>query len=227
LLHIGIMTIVRSRERPRFLGLISSALQTRAKAFIFLQDESLQFPAAHKARSNECQRERIKNCQLSRYAYRAEIRFFQFVCMRIRRERERERGGRRWGGGNVLEWSITCTGSAPRSRGGSPLSSGQYRLILRRRYRCRTKRTTIHRRALRGLPLARMRVRAISHYNLLLLQRRRHVETFMRLVLLYPPCGHECLDVRVNRYWLLVQSRKYTRFFSRCTVGAPLTGHSN
>jgi len=92
LLHIGIMTIVRSRERPRFLGLISSALQTRAKAFIFLQDESLQFPAAHKARSNECQRERIKNCQLSRYAYRAEIRFFQFVCMRIRRERERERG---------------------------------------------------------------------------------------------------------------------------------------
>jgi len=110
LLHIGIMTIVRSRERPRFLGLISSALQTRAKAFIFLQDESLQFPAAHKARSNECQRERIKNCQLSRYAYRAEIRFFQFVCMRIRRERERERGEKV--GGGETSWN-----EASRARG--------------------------------------------------------------------------------------------------------------
>jgi len=73
-------------------------------------------------------------------------------------------------------------------------------------------------RALRS-PRARMRVRVISRYNLLLLQRRRHVETFMRLVLLYPPCGYECLDVRVNRYWLLYKAENTLASLRQCTVG--------
>lgn len=50
-------------------------------------------------------------------------------------------------------------------RGGSPLSSGQYLLVLRRRYRCRTKQTT-HTRTRSPF---RTCMPEISRYNLLLL----------------------------------------------------------